>query len=71
MKSAIRLSFFMLALVLVSCTKKSSQKSTIQDSESVAIEEINEMEEVTQELEATTLEIEKKAKALDELLNDI
>lgn len=71
MKSVIRLSFFMLVLVLVSCTKKSSQNTANQDSESIAIEEINEIEEVTQELEATTIEIEKKAKVLDKLLSDI
>ena len=71
MKTAIRLSFFMLVLVLVSCTKKSSQNTESQGADTVTIEKINEIEEVTQELEATTIEIEKKAKALDELLSDI
>lgn len=71
MKTAIRMSFFMLIILFVSCTKNKKQNTDNQSSENISVEKIQEIEEVTQDLESTTEQLEKKAQELDELLKDI
>ncbi len=64
------------AIILASCggkkESKDQQKETISETiESSSPKEINVIDSVTIQLEATKTEIEESAKKLDDLLNDL
>lgn len=70
MKYLIKLSILGIML-LTSCTEKNTQKSTENQLTPAQIEEVQQIENLTDEMEKSANSIEKKAQDLDDLLNEI
>ncbi len=70
MKNLLKMLPFML-LLLLACEKKTDSQSADNQPDGQNANEIIQLEEATQDLEATKQEIEAKTKDLDGLLNEI
>lgn len=70
MKNTIKI-IGILLIFLTACTDKKAQKSNENDTSAVQIEELQQIETLTNEMEESTQNIEAKAQELDALLKEI
>ena len=70
MKYIIKISLLAL-LFLTACTDKKTQNSSADQLSPTEVEEVKQIETLTDEMEKSTNSIEQKAQELDALLNEI